>query len=131
MRRSGPRSTRLLTGHRRLRPAEPDEPPGSKQAAADAQTWGLLDLTERPWAGGEPVVAPDPGRRRALVRRVWTWRLLLAGWVALIGVAALLGWRWFGLAGLGCPLLMLGPLIGMWWCSAVDLRQYDEIWGGY
>lgn len=127
MRQSGPRSTRLLTGHRRLRPAEP---PGSKQAAADTQTWCLLDLTEQPWVGREPVVAPDRERRRVLARRVWTWRLLMVSWIALTGVAALLGWRWLGLAGLGCPLLMLGPLIGMWWCSAVDLRQYDEMRGG-
>ncbi|MDG4796896.1 hypothetical protein [Micromonospora sp. WMMD1082] len=95
------------------------------------QTWAALDVAGQRWVGRVPVVAPDPVQRRSLVRRTWAWRLLLAGWIALTGLAAWLAWRWLGPVGLGCPLLMGGPLLGLWWCSLVDLRQQaDEMWGG-
>ncbi len=100
-------------------------------AGVGPQTWTVLDLAGQRWVGRAPVVAPDPARRRALARRTWAWRLLLAGWVALTGLAAWLSWWWLGPAGLGCPLLMVAPLAGLWWCSVADLRQQaDEMWGG-
>ncbi|TDB79608.1 hypothetical protein [Micromonospora sp. KC721] len=120
----GPRSVRLLTGHRRPASARTACRPGGPVGVGPPM-WPALYPQGRA-VGHARVVAVPPAQLRSYRRRVWAWRLLLAGWVGLTALAAWVGLRWIGLAGLGCPLLMASPLLGMWWCSIVDLREQES-----
>ncbi|WP_146603470.1 hypothetical protein [Micromonospora endophytica] len=81
-----------------------------------------------------------PARRRAFRRRVWAWRLLLAGWTGLTGLAGwtgltgLAGWaalRWVGPTALGCLAPMLAVLVLLASCASSDLREQEaELWQG-
>lgn len=124
----GPRSTRLLTGHHRPSAAVPAYRPGGP--VVGPRPWAALNFQGRA-VGRARVVTVPPAQLRAYRRRVWAWRLLIAGWLGLTGLAVWAGLRWVGLAGLGCPLMMCGPLVLLCWCSIVDLREQDaELWRG-
>lgn len=82
---------------------------------------------EPPPAIGRARVDPTlTARRRALRRRAWAWRLLLTGWAGLTGLVAWYAYRWAGIAGLGCPALLLVPLLLLAWCAASDLRERER-----
>ncbi|MGW3610558.1 hypothetical protein ACWD6N_11820 [Micromonospora sp. NPDC005163] len=121
--RRGLRSTRLLAGHRAPAAAQPAYRPGGP--VVGPQTWAALNVQPRQRAVGRARVGPTRAQRRTLTRRVWAWRLLLSGWFGLTALTLWAAVRWAGLAGLGCPALMLCPLLLLAWCAVVDLRDRE------
>ncbi|NLU77742.1 hypothetical protein HCA58_04890 [Micromonospora sp. HNM0581] len=126
----GPRSVRLLTGHRRPAATRPAYRPGGPVDGVGPQTWAAWNVQGRA-VGRARVVTLPPAPRRAFRRRVWAWRLLLAGWTGLTGLASWAALRWIGPAGLVCPAPMLAALVLLGWCSSSDLRQQEAaLWQG-
>ncbi|MFF0467615.1 hypothetical protein ACFYPX_09350 [Micromonospora zamorensis] len=121
--RRGLRSTRLLTGHRTPAGAQPASRPGGP--GVGPQTWAALNMQPSQRAVGRARVGPSQAQRRTLTRRVWAWRLLLSGWFTLTALTLWAAVGWAGLAGLGCPALMLCPLLLLAWCAVVDLRDRE------
>ncbi|MEV7267775.1 hypothetical protein AB0N38_29860 [Micromonospora aurantiaca] len=117
----GPRSTRRLTAHR-VPAAAPAYREGGPVVGLDQPRWE----PRRPVVGRAPVDPRMATWRRALRRRAWAWRLLLAGWLGLTGLALWAGLRWAGPASLGCPGLMLAVLLGLAYVASSDLREHER-----
>lgn len=118
--RRGPRSVRLLTAHRTPAPAYR---PGGPVHGPTGAGGGLLPPA--PSLSVPPAPPMPPAQRRALARRAWTWRALLAAWAALTVAAVWAGLRWVGPASLGCPAFMVPVELALAWCAAVDVRQRE------
>lgn len=121
---------RLLTGHRRPAAARSAYRPGGPIAGVGPQTWATLNVQGRA-VGRARVVTLPPAQLAAFRRRVWAWRLLLAGWLGVTGLAGWLALRWIGPAGFACLAPMVAALLLLVWCSIVDLREQEsELWCG-
>ncbi|WDZ84046.1 hypothetical protein [Micromonospora cathayae] len=116
--RRGPRSARLLTAHRTPAPAY--QPSGPVHGPA-----GAGPLSPAPSLSVPPAPPLPPAQRRALARRAWAWRALLAAWTALTVAAGWAGLRWVGPASLGCLPVMVAVGLTLAWCAAVDGRQRE------
>ncbi|WFE47582.1 hypothetical protein [Verrucosispora sp. WMMD1129] len=123
--RRGPRSARLLTGHRRPPAAQSAYRPGGPVVGVGPHTWAALNVQGRA-VGRARVVTLPPAQVAAFRRRVWAWRLLLAGWTGLTGLAAWATlWR-IGPAALTCLAPMLAVLVLLASCASSDLREQED-----
>ncbi|ROT27236.1 hypothetical protein EF879_23590 [Micromonospora sp. HM5-17] len=127
----GPRSARLVVGHERgrvygTRRPEPAAPAVGRYAWPEADQAPTLPLPP-PLVGPPPPWAPlTTAQRRALRRRVWSWRLLLGGWLAVTVLVLYLGVRWLGVASACCHLVTVAVLFGLAWCASVDVRELER-----
>ena len=117
----GPRSARLLTGHR-----TPAAAPAYRQGGpvVGPQTWEALRPAPR--LSVPPPAPLSREQKRALARRAWGWRVLLGAWLALMAAAAWAGLRWVGPRSLGCPAVMTAVLAGLAYAGSTDLREHER-----
>lgn len=121
---SGPRSARLVVVHgERGRLYGTPRRAVLEAAAIGRYPWPDPSTVELP-----RVQAPRPGgaARRGLRRRVWAWRLLLAAWLLLTGLAGWVGLRVAGPASLGCPAVMGVVLFALAWVASSDVREHQR-----